>query len=98
MSQRNILLAVCAVVIIGAGFWFYTSQPANEAFSPQTQNSSADQAKIDIDSVCRGALAYMTFPDAAAAEIFVTECKEGKHPEVIEQYKVQMGITNDATI
>ena len=39
--------------------------------------------KIDINAVCDGALAYMSFPDGAAADLFVAECKEGKHPEVI---------------
>lgn len=54
--------------------------------------------KINIDAVCEGALAYMTFPDGSAADTFVTECKEGKHPEVIEQYKAQMGVGSDAAI
>ncbi len=40
----------------------------------------------------------MTFPDAAAAEIFVAECKEGKHPEVIDQYKAQMNLGDGAAI
>ena len=52
------------------------------------------QAKIDINAVCQGALAYMTFEDGEAAAQFVAECIEGKHPEVIEQWKVQMGIDN----
>lgn len=56
------------------------------------------QGKINIDVVCRGALAYMSFPDGASADLFVAECKEGKHPEVIEQYKLQMGLGDGATI
>ncbi|MEN9390265.1 MAG: hypothetical protein RLZZ283_365 [Candidatus Parcubacteria bacterium] len=55
-------------------------------------------AKLNINAVCEGALAYMTFPDAAAADLFVAECKEGKHPEVIEQYKEQMNLGDGATI
>ncbi len=47
--------------------------------------------KLDINAVCDGALAYMTFPTGAEAEQFVAECKDGKHPEVIEQYRQQMG-------
>lgn len=58
----------------------------------------AAQGKLNIDAVCQGALAYMTFPDAASAELFITECKEGKHPEVIEQYKAQMNLGDGATI
>ena len=59
---------------------------------------TAAQGKLNIDAVCQGALAYMTFPDAASAELFVAECKEGKHPEVIEQYKAQMNLGEGATI
>ncbi len=55
-------------------------------------------AKLNIDVVCRSALAYMTFPDAASAEVFVAECKQGKHPEVVEQYREQMGLGDGATI
>lgn len=54
--------------------------------------------KLNITAVCESALAYMTFSDSASAELFVSECKEGKHPEVIEQYKVQMGLGDGATI
>jgi hypothetical protein len=56
------------------------------------QVSNAPQGKLDINAVCEGALAYMTFTDGAAADKFVADCKEGKHPEVIEQWKAQMGI------
>lgn len=56
------------------------------------------QGKLNINAVCEGALAYMTFTDAASADAFVAECKEGKHPEVIEQYKVQMGLGDGAAI
>lgn len=44
------------------------------------------QAKINVDVVCENALAYMAFIDGASADAFVAECKEGKHPEVIENY------------
>lgn len=43
-------------------------------------------------------LAYTTFTDGAAAEAYVQECEEGKHPEVIEQYKANLNIDNDAAI
>ncbi len=56
------------------------------------------QAKINIDAVCQGALVYMTFPDAKSAEVFVQDCKDGKHPEVIEQYKAQMNLGDGAAI
>lgn len=55
-------------------------------------------AKIDINVVCTSALAYMTFPNSAAADQFLVECKAGEHPEVIEQYKAQMGLGAGAEI
>ncbi len=58
----------------------------------------AAQGKININAVCDGALAYMSFPDGESAATFVAECKEGKHPEVIEQYKAQMGLGDGAAI
>lgn len=69
-----------------------------KVISPVTATSTPPQAKINIDAVCQGALAYTTFPDGASAEKFVAECKEGKHPEVIEQYKVNMGLGDGAQI
>ncbi len=61
-------------------------------------SAPAAQGKINISAVCEGALAYMTFSDAASADAFVAECKEGKHPEVIERYKAQMGLGDGAAI
>lgn len=55
-------------------------------------------AKINIDAVCEGALIYMTFPDGKSADAFVRDCKEGKHPEVIEKYKIDMGLGEGANI
>lgn len=49
-------------------------------------SSSPSQAKINIDAVCNQALAYMSFPDSKSAETFVKDCKDGKHPEVVEKY------------
>lgn len=60
-------------------------------------NNSAN-AKINIDAVCEGALAYMTFPDGKSAEKFVLDCKAGKHPEVIEKFKLDMGLGDGANI
>jgi hypothetical protein len=59
---------------------------------------AAAEGKINIDAVCEGALAYMTFPDGAAADAFVAECKEGKHPEVIEEYKKNLNLGDGAAI
>ena len=54
--------------------------------------------KLNINVVCESALTYMSFPDGASADKFVSECKEGKHPEVIEHYKAQMNLGNGADI
>lgn len=64
----------------------------------QTPSPSIPQGKLDINAVCEGALAYMSFPDGAAAEAFVAECKEGKHPEVIEQFRAQLNAGDGAAI
>jgi len=83
-------LAVAAVILLGGlAYYFYPTEQTIE---------SGDQAKIDINQVCEGALAYMTFENGAAAEAWVQECKEGKHPDAIDQWKVQMGITDDRAI
>lgn len=80
------------IIIVALGYYFFM-QPATPADAPMT----GSETKIDINAACEGALAYMTFTDGAAAEAFVQECKEGKHPEVIEQYKRQMGIPSDTS-
>ena len=67
---------------------------ALKAFNVQTHVSG----KLNADVICEGALSYMTFPDSAAANTFVAECKEGKHPEVIEKYKSEMNLPSGATI
>jgi hypothetical protein len=60
--------------------------------------SSTPNVKLNINVVCESALSYMTFPDAKSADAFVADCKEGKHPEVIEHYKAQMNLGDGATI
>ncbi len=59
---------------------------------------AAAQGKLNSDVVCSSALAYMTFPDGASADAFVAECREGKHPEVIERYKADMNLGDGAAI
>jgi hypothetical protein len=86
----NILALVAAILI---GYFALTYTPA-----PQAPSDTASQGKIDINMVREGALAYMTFPDAAAAEVFVEECKAGEHPEVIDQYIQNLNIDAGATI
>ena len=40
----------------------------------------------------------MSFSDGESAAAFVAECIEGKHPEVIERFKAEMGLGDGATI
>jgi hypothetical protein len=48
--------------------------------------SNKPQAKIDVKVACESALMYTTFADGVAADAYVTECIEGKHPDVIDKY------------
>lgn len=95
MTPNKIIFIIVSVVVLTVVGYYAVSM--NKPV-PQDPMPTSDQAKIDINVVCEGALAYMTFPDAQSAETFVAECKEGKHPEVIEQYKKQMGLDDGATL
>lgn len=64
----------------------------------QILGSVPTAGKLDIRAVCQGALAYMTFPNAESANLFVSECIEGKHPEVIERHKKDMNLGDGAQI
>ena len=88
--MKTILWLGGLFIVAGIGYYLFM-QPAAPA-------DTTSDAKIDINAVCEGALAYMTFENGAAAEAFVQECKNGEHPEVIEQYKAQMGLGAGATI
>ena len=87
-------MVVVVVVIAGAGL--LTLILSSAGVRPSTDSPSS--AKLNITAGCEGALAYMTFGSGAEADAFVQDCKEGKHPEVIEQWKQQQGITDDRAI
>jgi len=53
---------------------------------------TAPHAKIDVGTVCRNALASMTFATAEEAEAFVEACINGEHPEVLEAYVESLGL------
>jgi hypothetical protein len=100
--MKNFLI-VLAVLVVGAlGYFAYTqfAPVSTTTDTPTTQEpqGSGVQAKINIDAVCQGALAYMSFPDGATADAFVAECKEGKHPEVIEKYKADLNLGSGVAI
>lgn len=86
MSRNNGIYLIIALIII-ALLGYFAFAPRNDPYSGSGRGS-----KLDINAICEGALAYMTFPSGADADRFVAECKEGKHPDVIERYKQQMGI------
>tara|TARA_R110000824_G_scaffold401771_1_gene615627 strand:- start:316261 stop:317022 length:762 start_codon:yes stop_codon:yes gene_type:complete len=61
-------------------------------FIPTAEQMGGAQGKIDIDAACKSALAYSTFENGEDADRFVAECKEGKHPDVIERYLQGLGV------
>lgn len=74
------------------------TEPAPTTEEPAVSGpSTMPQGKIDVKVACESALMYTTFMDGAAAEAFVAECIEGKHPDVIERYVESLGV-DGATI
>lgn len=103
--MKIILITIAALLLITGGYFWYSQEKveeemntnkASEEMSEEMDTSS--QGKLDINAVCEGALAYMSFPDGESAEQFVAECKDGEHPEVIERYKADMNLGAGATI
>jgi hypothetical protein len=88
-------IGVLALLILGYALFIQPNMRTTDEAPTETGSNSA---KIDIEEVCNSALAYMTFENGAAAEAWVEECKRGEHPEAIEQWKIQMGITDDRAI
>jgi hypothetical protein len=93
MKNAVIIAVIVALAALAAYFYF---NPATEEIQQENTPANSETAKININAVCEGALAYMTFPDGASAEAFVADCKEGKHPEVIEKYKADMHLDGAA--
>ena len=50
------------------------------------------QGKLNINVICEQSISYMRFIDKKSADTFIAECKEGKHPEVIEKYKTDLNL------
>ncbi|KND47728.1 MAG: hypothetical protein AB201_02205 [Parcubacteria bacterium C7867-006] len=87
MKNKNIVISLSIIFALALiGYFFFYNKSAQNTKNP---NSTA---KINIEAVCQGALAYMTFPDSKSADIYVEECIEGKHPEVIERYKASLNL------
>lgn len=86
------MVAGVAVVVLLAAYYAFVYQ------APTVAAPGGPQGKLDIGAVCAGALVYMTFPDAQAAQAFVAECEAGEHPEVIERYKANLNLGDGAAI
>ena len=100
MSSKTLGITLLGIVVVAAlVYMFAFTEPmpiVTDTEDMTAEETSQPQGKLDINAVCNGALAYMSFPDAVAAEVFVAECKEGKHPEVIAEWRAQKGIRSDA--
>lgn len=103
--SQNIVVAHGSYIYVITGQYLEADSKIHRDFSSVVDSikfiPTPDQqigGKINIDEVCEGALAYMTFPNGEEADKFVAECKEGKRPEVIERYKSDMGIIDDRAI
>jgi hypothetical protein len=92
---KNIIITVLAAVVLATVVYFGFMK---KDMSPIEKGNPQQAGKIDPRVACNSALAYMTFPAGGAAEVFVQECIEGKHPEVIERYKADLGIDASAQI
>ncbi len=68
--------------------------------SPSERPLGRPEMKIDIAMVCQDSLAYTTFPagDDAAVEAYLSDCKAGKHPEVVDRYIESLSVPDGATI
>lgn len=92
--MKNTIIAIAVAVVLVLGYFFFINKPS----TLDTNNTADTSSKLDMNVVCASALAYMSFPDAAAADLFVEECKDGKYPEVLERYKADMNLGSGAAI
>jgi hypothetical protein len=104
-ASDNVVVAHGGNIYVFNGMYIDVESSLKKDFSPIIDSvkfipatTSQVGAKINIDEVCNGALAYMTFPDGASADKFVQDCKDGKYPEVIEKFKKEMGLGDGASI
>lgn len=94
----GILIVATVGYVLIYGATFSRSDDREIGTGTQETSTTTPQGKINIDAVCEDALSYMTFTNASSADAFVEECKEGKHPEVIDRYKEQMNLGVGATL
>jgi|JI10StandDraft_1071094.scaffolds.fasta_scaffold363608_2 hypothetical protein len=96
--MKKILLPLGALIVLGIAFYAFNSYIYHEKQEPneQPKENVAPQGKIDPKVACESALAYTTFTDDAAAEVFVSECIAGQHPDVIQRYIESLGVDGSA--
>lgn len=92
LSMKKIFFVIVILVAGILGYLFFRKSPQEAVPNNTDTQNEVVAGKLDINAVCEGALSYMTFPDGASADAFVADCKEGKHPEVIEKYKADMNL------
>lgn len=104
-ASDNVVVANGDYIYLMSGMFIDAESQLRKDFSPFVESVRfipvqvvGGQGKLDINTICEGALAYMTFLDGKSADAFVAECKEGKHPDVIERYKAQMGLGDGASL
>lgn len=101
-QKNLIMVSFGVIVVLFLVTFFLTQSPENNEVMQNYQSgevtevepaeeetvdsSNKPQAKINVQAVCEGALAYTTFTDGAAADAYVAECIEGKYPDVIDRY------------
>lgn len=103
-------LSILGLIIIGVvAYYLFVGMPATPTDTEYTPTMGMpapgnegdypeSSSKLDINAICTGALAYMSFPSGAEADAWVAACVRGEHPEAIEQWKQMNGITDDRTI
>ncbi len=104
-ASNNVVVAHGGYIYVFTGMYLDENSNLSRDFLPLINSvkfiptsSGAVSGKINIDEVCQNALIYMSFPDSKAADKFVQDCKDGKHPEVIEKFKKDMGLGDGAAI
>jgi hypothetical protein len=88
--MKKIIAIIVLIVVCLAVYLLLPQRISPNKIEDMPQEQS--QGKININEVCEGALIRMTFPDGEAAAKFVEDCKAGKHPEVIEQFKAELNL------
>lgn len=91
------IIAVIIGIVGALAFFGGAASQMGEDYVPR-QEMPMMEGKLNINEICEGALAYTDFTDGASADAYVKECKEGKHPEVIERYKADMGLVETTVL